>query len=58
MQIKVPWRKRMSLSDVGKTDQERYIFLDIYLRKPHLVHLPPPSPAIFIVVVVQSLSHV
>ena len=48
----------MSLSDVGKTDQERYIFLDIYLRKPHLVHLPPPSPAIFIVVVVQSLSHV
>ena len=39
MRIKVPWRKRMSLSDVGKTDQERDIFLDIYLRKPHLVQI-------------------
>ena len=39
MRIKVPWRKRMSLSDVGKTDQERDIFLDIYLRKPHLVRI-------------------
>ena len=31
--------ERMSLSHVGKTDHERDIFLDIYLRKPHLVQI-------------------
>lgn len=31
--------ERMSLSDLGKTDHERDIFLDIYFRKPHLVQI-------------------
>ena len=62
-QIEVPWRKRMSLSDVGKDwSGKRHILGHIFEKASpssnQLENLPQPSPAIFIVVVVQSLSRV